>query len=75
MDLLTAKTNQSYVITNFQIEDKHLQRRLNEFGIITGKTIKVLKFSPRKKTLLISLLGTAFALKSEIAKQILVDYE
>ena len=73
MDLLTANINQPYIITNFQIEDKHLEKRLNEFGIIKGKTIRVLKFSPRKKTLLVSLLGTAFALKSEIAKQILVE--
>ncbi len=73
MNLSKAEINRSYKIINLHMTDKKLSQRLKELGLYNNSIIKVIKYSPLKKTILIELLNSVFALKTEIAKQIEIN--
>lgn len=59
--------NITATIVSVNIFDKKLQKRINELGFFNGEKIKVLNHSTLKKTLLVELMHTIFAIKKSIA--------
>lgn len=55
--------------------DDKLRYRLQEIGFFRGSVIKVLKKSGLKKTLLVNVLDSCFAIKSNMSSKIQVEYE
>lgn len=73
MNLLDVKLNQEVIIKTLHIKDLKYNTRLQELGLFEGSRVMILNFSPLRKTLLIKIFNSVFALKSEIAKQIEVE--
>lgn len=73
MNLLDAKINQEVIIKNLNILDKKFKTRLQELGLYNGSKVAILNFSPLRQTILLRIFNSAFALKSEIAKQVEVE--
>lgn len=70
MKLLNVELNKIYKVVDIHLKDNKLKLRLEELGIYKNAEIKLIKFSPLKQTVLIELMNTTFAIKSEVAKTI-----
>lgn len=75
MRLQNAKKYEKCIIKEININDVKLKLRLFEIGFYPGSTIKILNFSFLHKTLLVQVLDSCFAIKSNVAENIEVDYE
>lgn len=75
MNLNQCVLNASCKIINIDIDDQKLKFRLQEIGFFRGNVIRVLKKSFLKKTLLVKVLNSCFAMKSSMALKIQVEYE
>ena len=73
MKLADLNINESCRILDFEIVDEKLKLRLEELGLYRGNIIKILKKSPLKKTLLIQIFNSCFAIKTAIASEILIE--
>lgn len=73
MDLSKAKLNKSYIVTGVEIVDTKINLRIRELGVYIGAVVEVKKFSPLKKTMLIRIFNSLFAIKTNIAKKIFVS--
>ena len=62
-------------IINVDISDEKLKTRLYEIGFFVGAKIKILNISTLKQTLLVAVLDSCFAIKSDVAKHIEVEYD
>lgn len=74
MRLVDAKINTTCKIVEMNIQDEKLKFRLMELGLVANCSVKIIKKSFLKQTLLISFDASCFTLKSDIAKQIQVIY-
>lgn len=70
MKLSEAEKNINYRIKAINEKDDVLRLRLIQLGIFEGAIISVLRYSPKKQTMLINIFNTAFALKTNVAKNI-----
>lgn len=70
--LSQVKMNQSAVILRIDA-NLHLKRRLLEFGILEGETVKVLSISPLKHTYLFALKNYTLALRKDILDGIMAE--
>ncbi|MBO4936916.1 MAG: ferrous iron transport protein A [Clostridia bacterium] len=71
--ILTKCTiGQEYSLVSLDLKDDKMAVRLQELGFVKGSKLVVKAISPHKKTVLVSILGSMFALKSEIASQLVV---
>ena len=61
-----------YTIVNLQLNDPKMTTRLKELGFISGNEIVVKSISPHRKTIIVALLGSMFALKTNIAKEVVI---
>ena len=61
-----------YTIVNLQLNDPKMTTRLKELGFISGNKIVVKAISPHRKTIIVALLGSMFALKTNIAKEVVI---
>lgn len=61
-----------YTIVNLQLNDPKMTTRLKELGFISGNEIVVKAISPHCKTIIVALLGSMFALKTNIAKEVVI---
>lgn len=75
MKLYTCSQNQNLKTISIDVIDNKLKLRLYEIGIYPTAKIKVLNKSFLKKTILIQVLDSCFAIKSSIAKLIEVEYD
>lgn len=75
MTLKEVKKNTVCIVTNLNVADIKLRLRLCEIGFFVGSKITVLKFSLFRKTILVQVLDSCFAIKSDVAQQIEVNYE
>lgn len=75
MKLDTCPQNQNLKIISIDIIDSKLKLRLYEIGIFPTANIKILNKSFLKKTILIQVLDSCFAIKSSIAKCVEVEYD
>ena len=75
MTVKDIEKNITCIITNLNIVDTKLKLRLYEIGFFVGSKIKVVNFSVFHKTILVQVLDSCFAIKSDIASQIEVEYE
>ncbi len=73
MILSNAKLNTKYKILSIKVCDSKINLRLQELGMYNGAIVVVHKFSPLKKTILIQIFKSLFAMKTDIAKNILVE--
>ena len=73
MYLNESELNKFYLIEDVLIEDKKLQIRLMQLGIFPSNKISLIRFSPGKKTVLVNIFNTVFALKVQIASQIMIS--
>jgi len=73
MKLTELKINDECYIVALKVKDEKLKLRLEELGLYRNNKIKMLFISPLKETLLIKIFNSAFALKSNIAKDIIVE--
>lgn len=75
MKLNECVLNANCRVINIDMEDKKLKLRLQEIGFFRGSIIKVLKKSSLRKTLLVKVLNSCFAIKLSMALKIQVEYE
>ena len=75
MTLNECKKNILYKIDSVNIEDEKLKLRLYEIGFFVGSQVQVLNISALKKTMLVHVLDSCFAIKTNIAKHIEVEYD
>lgn len=75
MTLNKANKNTFCRVVNCNTSDYGLKLRLYELGFFVGSKIKILNQSLGNKTLLVQVLDSCFAIKSDIAGQIEVEYE
>lgn len=75
MNLNDCVLNANCKIINIDMDDQKLKFRLQEIGFFRGSVIKVLKKSALKKTLLVKVLNSCFAIKQNMALKIQVEYE
>ena len=64
--------NKDYTFLFFEKLDSDLFVRLQELGFVAGTTLRVVAFSPRKETLLVCVYGSMFAIKKQVAEQMVV---
>lgn len=62
-------------ITKVDIDNEKLKLRLYEVGFFVGARVMVLNKSCFKQTLLVKVLDSCFAIKSNMAESIEVEYE
>ena len=65
-----CKKNKQYIIKQVNVEDDKLKTRLYEIGFFVDSQIQIVNQSFLKKTLLVYVLDSCFAIKGEIAKLI-----
>lgn len=75
MVLSSCKKSEKCIIKSLNFKDKKLQLHLAEIGFFVGNHIEVLKFSSLKKTMLIKVLNSCFAIKTVMADNIEVENE
>lgn len=61
-------------VLSLNLTDLKIKRRLYQIGFFSGSVIQVLNTSSLKKTLLVQVLDSCFAIKSSIAENIEVEY-
>jgi len=74
MVLNECKKNKILKILTININDKKLKLRLYEIGFFKYSQIEILAISFFKKTLLVKVLDSCFAIKSDVASKIEVEY-
>ena len=74
MKLKDCQKHASLRIISVDILDEKLKLRLYEIGLFKGSTIQLLNSSFLKKTMLVQVLDSCFAVKSNIADNIEVEY-
>lgn len=74
MKLSECKINKDCEIINLNIDDEKLKLHLAEIGFYPTNIISILKYSIFKKTLLVKVLDSCFAIKINIAKLVEVEY-
>lgn len=74
MMLSNCEINRKCRVVKLNFENNKLQLRLAEIGFFVGSEIEVLKLSVLKKTILIKVLDSCFAIKSSMAQNIEVEY-
>lgn len=75
MSLNEVKLNTNCVVRTVNLKNQKIQIRLMELGLINGAIVQVNRKSVFKKTLLVILNSCCFTLKSNIASEIVVEYE
>lgn len=70
MNLIDAKIGKKYKIKSVKVADKKINLRLRELGLFEDASVVVHKFSPLKKTVLVQIFNSLFAMKTDIAKSI-----
>lgn len=75
MTLNECVLNANCRVINIEVNNPKLKYRLQEIGFFRGSELRVLKKSGLKKTLLVKVLDSCFAIKSTTASQIQVEYE
>lgn len=73
MILSKLKLNQKCVVKAVKVCDPKINLRLQELGLYTGAIVIVHKYSPLKKTILVQIFNSLFAMKCDIAKNIFVE--
>ena len=63
------------MVRTVNLKNQKIQIRLMELGLINGAIVQVNRKSVFKKTLLVILNSCCFTLKSNIASEIVVEYE
>ena len=74
MILNDCDKGKSLRVLSINIDDKKLKLRLYEIGIFESSNIEILATSFFKKTLLLKVLDSCFAIKSDVASKIEVEY-
>lgn len=74
MTLNECKKNKMCIVVNICCDNHKLRLRLCEIGFFKHSKIKVLNRSFMNKTLLVNTLDSCFAIKSNVAKLIEVEY-
>ena len=74
MKLSDCDINTKCEIVAVDVKDMKMKIRLCEIGFFVGGRVEVLRKSALKKTILISVLDCAFAIKLDVAKDIEVRY-
>ena len=75
MKLSKVNLNNSVVITNLDMQDINLKRRICDLGLYSGQTVTVLKKSILKKVILISVKNYTLCLQTKIADCIEVKFD
>mgnify|MGYP003292246689 CR=1 FL=1 len=75
MTLNQAKKNTLCCVVDCNTSDQSLKLRLYEIGFFVGAKVKILSYSLGRKTLLVKVLDSCFAIKNNIASVIEVKYE
>lgn len=73
MNLLDAKIGKKYKIKAVKVADGKINLRLKELGLFTGAVVSVHNFSPLKKTILVQIFSSLFAMKTDIAKSVFLE--
>lgn len=73
MILSNAKINQKYIVKSVKVCNNKINVRLQELGLYTGAIVTLYKFSPLKKTILVQIFNSLFAMKTDVAKNIFVE--
>lgn len=68
-----AYLGKSYTIVDLELNDPKMTTRLKELGFISGSEITVKAISPHHKTIIVALLGSMFAMKTNIAKKVVIE--
>lgn len=74
MTLKNCEINKDCIVKSININDAKVKLHLYEIGFFVSSKIKVLKKSFLKKTLLVAVLDSCFAIKSNMAEYIEVEY-
>jgi len=74
MMLNDCKKNKILRVLAIYIDDEKLKLRLYEIGFFKYSQIEILAISFFKKTLLVKVLDSCFAIKSDVASKIEVEY-
>lgn len=74
MLLSNCEKNKNCKIIAINLNDSKLKLRLYEIGFFPSSKIKVLAISCLKKTLLVQVLDSCFAIKKNMAEFIEVEY-
>lgn len=74
MTLLNCDLDRKCCIVLVNVEDEKLRVRLMEIGFYLSGIVTVIKRSILKKTILVEVLDSCFAIKSDMAKFIEVEY-
>lgn len=74
MTLLNCELNKKCKIISLNVEDEKLKIHLMEIGFFKFNIVSVSKRSVLKKTLLVDVLDSCFAIKDDMAKLIEVEY-
>ena len=73
MTLNNCDINKKYSVKSINTNNNKLKLRLYEIGFFNSSEVRILNKSFAGKTLLISVLDSCFAIKSEMAKCIEVE--
>lgn len=73
MNLVDAKIGKIYKIKSVKVAGKKINLRLRELGLFEGANVVVHKFSPLKKTILVQIFNSLFAMKTDVAKSIFLN--
>jgi|GEM_PF-6777556 len=71
IQLVQGVVNREYKICEVAGKDAKIMR-LCELGFVSGQIIKIIAFAPRKKTLMIELMGSILAINKELSEKIMV---
>ena len=74
MTLCECKKNVFYKVVSIVSYDEKLKLRLYEVGFFPGSLIKILNKSFSNKTILVHVLDSCFAMQSDIANIVEVEY-
>ena len=74
MMLSNCEINRKCKVIRLNFEDKKLQLHLAEIGFFVGSELEILKLSVLKKTVLIKVLDSCFAIKKNMSDCIEVEY-
>ena len=74
MNLKNCKKNTFFKVISVNVNDKRMKLRLYEIGFFPSSIVQVLNISALKKTMLVQVLDSCFAIKSSIAENIEVEY-
>ena len=70
--LSNAEKNKKYIISNIDLKNVSVARRLSELGFYIGAEIFVLSYSTLKKTFLVQILDYTLSLRKTVCDLVLV---